>query len=66
MSPVTSLASEFATHSQQKCMKSLVTSLASDRVSTLHLRLSRKGSRFGVGVQGLRSWGWGLASGFRV
>ena len=47
-------------------MKSLVTSLPWDRLSILHPGLSRKGPRFGVRVQGLRSWDWGLAEGFRV
>ena len=46
-------------------MKSLVTSLPWDRLSILHPGLSRKGPRFGVRVQGLRSWDWGLAEGFQ-
>ena len=32
----------------------------------MHPGLSRRGPRFGVRVQGLRSWDWGLAEGFRV
>ena len=43
-----------------------MTSLPWDRLSILHPGLSRKGPRFGVRVQGLRSWDWDLAEGFRV